>query len=305
MAKTPRWRRTDRSGPESGSGTDEAGGTPGTAAAVDEADSTPEPTPEPEAPAKTEPDHAAGSAAYVPSGFALKNLTPVLLLRAAHPRQVLLTAFGLAVAAAFAGRPSRELALVFCTALVGQTVLGWFNDLVDARRDLAHARTTKPVAVGRLDPGTLWFAMAIAVFVLVPLSIGNGVNAGLAYLASVAVAVVGTWGPLRRGFWSWLPWAVSFALYPAFLSYGGWGGQEDGNPPQLAMTLLAAFLGVGVHLLTALWGLVADNEDGWTYLPLKLGLRLGASRLLWVALAWIVVALAALAYAGSSVGLAR
>ena len=35
--------------------------------------------------------------------------------------------------------------------------------------------------------------------------------------------------------------------------------------------MLAALLGIGVHLLTALWGLVPDNEDGWTYLPLKLG----------------------------------
>ena len=48
------------------------------------------------------------------------------------------------------------------------------------------------------------------------------------------------------------------------------------------MTVLAAALGVGVHFLRALWGLVPDNADGWTYLPLKLGLRIGASRLLWV-----------------------
>ena len=84
---------------------------------------------------------------------------------------------------------------------------------------------------------------------------------------------------------SWVPWAAAFALYPAFLSYGGWGGQERGAPPEIAVTVLAAVLGVGVHLLTSLWGLVADNEDNWTYLPLRLGRRIGASRLLWVALA--------------------
>ena len=32
--------------------------------------------------------------------------------------------------------------------------------------------------------------------------------------------------------------------------------------------------------MRAVWGLVADHEDGWTYLPLKLGLKLGATRLL-------------------------
>ena len=62
--------------------------------------------------------------------------------------------------------------------------------------------------------------------------------------------------------------------------------------------MLAALLGIGVHLLTALWGLVPDNEDGWTYLPLKLGLRLGASRLLWVAATYTVLVLVGLAFAG-------
>jgi hypothetical protein len=60
-----------------------------------------------------------------------------------------------------------------------------------------------------------------------------------------------------------------------------------------------------VHLLTALWGLVADNEDGWTYLPLKLGLKIGASRLLWVAGTYTVLVLVALAFAGTYVGLAQ
>ncbi len=100
---------------------------------------------------------------------------------------------------------------------------------------------------------------------------------------SLAIGLVGQWVWLRKGFFSWLPWAAAFALYPAFLSYGGWGGQERGAPPELLVTALAALLGIGVHFLTALWGLVPDNEDGWTYLPLKLGLQIGASRLLWVA----------------------
>lgn len=302
MAKTPRWRRAERSATEPGSVTDGAGGT--TYAEPETPTETPTETADAADPDAVT-DHATASAAYVPGAFSLRHLTPVLLLRAAHPRQAVLTAFGLAVAAGISGRPGRELILVFATVLVGQTILGWFNDLVDRRRDLAHARTTKPVAMGTLDPGTLWFSLAIAVLVVVPLSIGNGINAGSTYLISLAVGLVGQWPALRRGFWSWLPWAVSFALYPAFLSYGGWGGQEHGAPPEVSMTVLAALLGVGVHLLTALWGLVPDNEDGWSYLPLKLGLKLGASRLLWVALLWIAVVLVAIAYTGSHTGLSQ
>src|SRR5262245_49394817 len=54
----------------------------------------------------------------------LAHATPVLLLRAAHPRVAVLTAGGLAIAAAIAGRPSREVGLVLATVLVGQALLG-------------------------------------------------------------------------------------------------------------------------------------------------------------------------------------
>jgi hypothetical protein len=142
------------------------------------------------------------------------------------------------------------------------------------------------------------------VLLVVPLSISNGVTAGVAYLLSLLVGLLGNVA-LRQGFLSWLPWAAAFALYPAFLSYGGWAGSADGGPPQPAMTGLAALLGIGVHFLTALWGLVADNEDEWTYLPLKLGLRLGAGRLLALASVYLTGVLVALAFTGTYVGLAQ
>lgn len=237
--------------------------------------------------------------------FSLRNLTPLLVLRAAHPRQALVTALALGIAAALAGRPTRELLLVMATVLVGQACLGWFNDLIDRSRDARHGTAGKPVADGRLDPGTVWFVLAIAVFLVVPLSINNSVYAGSAYLISLAVAVLGSWIWIRKGFFSWVPWAASFALLPAFLSYGGWGGQDNGSPPEISVTVLAAALGVGIHVLRALWGLVPDQADGWTYLPLRLGRRLGASRLLWVSSLYTVAVLVALAFAATSVGLAQ
>ena len=281
-----------------------------TAGAVQLADETADRAPSaPPADTLTEPAPDADSTEDgwepEPPQFKLGNLTPFLLVRAAHPRQALITAVGMTVAAALAGRPSRELLLILSTVLVGQVILGWFNDLVDRKRDARHQRTGKPLADGRLDPGTVWFCLALAVFLVVPLSVGNGLYAGSAYLISLAIGLVGQWVWLRKGFLSWLPWAAAFALYPAFLSYGGWGGQEKGAPPELLITGLAALLGIGVHLLTALWGLVPDNEDRWTYLPLKLGLKIGASRLLWLAGTYTVLVLVALAFAGTHVGLAQ
>lgn len=259
----------------------------------------PETTPTPSAPPSSDPER--------PRRRLLLDSLPVLLTRAAHPRQAVLTAAGLAAVAALDARPGREVALVAATVLVGQAVLGWHNDLIDRRRDRAHERTDKPLADGRLEPGTGWFAWCCGVLLLVPLAVNNGVLAGCCYLAAVAVGLLGNLDNrlVRRGLLSWLPWAVAFGLYPAFLSYGGWGGQAEGDPPQAALVALAALLGIGVHFLTALWGLVADDEDGWTYLPLQVGRRTGATRLLVLTLVYLAAVGTAFAVTAHQLGLSR
>jgi 4-hydroxybenzoate polyprenyltransferase len=231
------------------------------------------------------------------------RLAPVLLVRAAHPRQALLTALGMAVAAAASGRVAREIGLVAVTVLVGQALLGWDNDLVDEKSDRAEGRTSKPLVAG-LDRGTLGFWLACAVLLVVPLSLSSGIDAGLAYLASLGVGALGN-RVLRGGRLSWLPWAISFALYPAYLSYGGWGGGSHGHPPTWAMTFAAGLLGIGVHVLTSLRGLVDDNQAGRRHLPLRLALRLGAPRLLVLASLYCALVAAALVVLGSTVGLSQ
>jgi 4-hydroxybenzoate polyprenyltransferase len=234
----------------------------------------------------------------------LGSAWPVLLLRAAHPRQGLLTAAGVALAALLAGRSLREVGLVLATVVVGQAVLGWHNDLVDRDRDRRHQSPGKPIAEGLLDAGTVWFSLVCGLLLLVPLSVSNGLTAGGAYVVSVVVGLLGN-VVLRRTLFSWVTWAVSFALLPAFLSYGGWGGASTGSAPQVLMVVLAALLGVGVHVLASLRGLVVDHEDGWRSLPLRIALRTGAARLLVISLAWTVVVVAAMLVTGSQVGLAR
>lgn len=231
----------------------------------------------------------------------MRSWTLVSLVRAAHARLALLTAVGVAVAAALSGRALREVLLVLGTVLVGQCILGWVNDVVDRKRDAAHDRD-KPVAAGRLDPGTATFAAACGVLLVVPLSVAAGTWAGLSFLGYVAVGLLGN-VVLRRGWLSWVTWAVSYALLPAYLAYGGWNGDGTTTPPEIGLTVLAAALGVCVHFLTALPGLVADHQDGFKHLPLRVALRLGAPRLLWVSIAATVVVLAAMAVVGTQTGL--
>lgn len=226
------------------------------------------------------------------------------LVLACHPVPTAAMTVGVTVAAALTGRSLLELGLVAATVLSGQLTVGWLNDVVDRHRDRQVGRQDKPVALGWVDPGTVTFSIALVVLLLVPLSVANGTYAGIAHLLAVGSAwLYNLW--LKRSFLSWLPYAVSFGLLPAFLSYGGLGGGMHGGPPTLAMTVLAALLGVGIHFLNALPDLVEDNRTGVKHLPLRIALKTGAPRLLWLSMAWTALVGAGIVVAGLTVGVTQ
>ena len=188
------------------------------------------------------------------------------------------------------------------TVLVGQAILGWDNDLADRVRDRRHERPGKPIALGWLDPGTVWFTLTCALLLVVPLAIANGTVAGPTYLIALLVGLLGN-RFLRGHVLSFLPWVVQFALYPAFLAYGGWAGVGEDTPPTITMTVLAGVLGLCVHVLRALPGLVQDNQDGYRSLPLRLALRTGAPTLLVIAGCATAVVVVVMLITGRTVGL--
>lgn len=258
---------------------------------------------------------ATAAAAAVPSGatatrggigdrFSLREWTPLLLLQSSHPKQAIITALSLAGAAILTGRSPKEVGVIAVTVLVGQAILGWHNDVVDRRHDRDNNIAGKPVADGRLDPGTVWYAIIAAFWVLLPLAVTTGLTAGCIYMGSVAVGMLGN-VLFRTGFLSFWSWVVSFGMLPAYLSYGGWGGQAKGDPPEVSIVVLAALLGIGIHFTRSVWGLVADHAEGWTYLPLKLGLKLGATRLLMLSSVYTAVIVVLLAVFGARDGLTR
>jgi 4-hydroxybenzoate polyprenyltransferase len=224
------------------------------------------------------------------------------LVRCAHPKQSMLLAVGVGLAAAIAGRPAREALVAGAAVLVAQLLLGLVNDVVDERADVRSGVTGKPVAEGVVPAGNATFVAVVLLLLLVPLSLQNGTVAGGTLLITVVVGFVhDRW--LHRTWLSWLGWAATFGLLPAFLSYGGWGGGRHGGPPTVAITVVAALLGVCVHFLTTLPDLVADHQSGARNLPLLVALRTGAPKLLIASVVATVAAAAGLVVVALQVGL--
>jgi 4-hydroxybenzoate polyprenyltransferase len=227
----------------------------------------------------------------------------VALLLAAHPLAAVVMAAAMVIAAALSGgRDAVELLTVGGAVLVGQLTIGWVGDIADRHRDRQAGRDNRPIAMGWVSASTAAWSTAYATCVLVPLALTNGTEAGSAYLLSVVVAWVGT-RTLRGSVLSFLPAAISFALLPTFLSYGGSGGGSQGDPPTVAISVAAAFVGIGVHFLTTLPDLVGDNTAGLNHLPLRIAKRIGAAKLLWATVVYLAVAIAVTGYVGATVGL--
>ena len=225
----------------------------------------------------------------------------ISLLLACHPLPAAAMTVALTVAATLMGRSGPECLLVAATIFTGQLTVGWINDVVDAERDRRTGRRDKPVALGWIDPGTVNRATVGMALLVIPLSFANGTASGIAHLA----AVLSAWAYdlyLKQTVLSWLPYAVSFGLLPAFLSYGGLGLGLHGAPPTLAMTATAALLGIGIHFLNTLPDLEEDNAMGVRHLPLLVSLRIGTPRLRWISTAFTVAAAAAMVTAALTVG---
>lgn len=200
------------------------------------------------------------------------------LVRAAHPGPTLaVTAIATALAVAVGRGPPGTL-LVALTVLSGQLSIGWCNDLVDRDRDRRSARADKPLATGALPPAAVAWACAAASVACVPLSLANGVAAGLAHLVLVGSGWAYNLG-VKRTVASPLPYAVSFGLLPAVVTLGLPGSPW---PPSWAI-LGGSLLGVGAHGVNVLPDFEEDLATGVRGLPQRLGrpaTRIGAAGVL-------------------------
>jgi 4-hydroxybenzoate polyprenyltransferase len=194
------------------------------------------------------------------------------LLGASHPLPSLAVTVLATALSAGAGRSAGGCVLVAAAVLSGQLSIGWCNDLVDRARDVAAGRRDKPLATGAVSVRLVTGACALAVVLCVPLSLASGWRAGVAHLAGVA----GGWAydlGLKRTPWSFLPYAVSFALLAAFITLG-----LPGHPaPPAWLLVAAALLGTGAHFLNVVPDVDADLAAGVRGLPQRMGAAAAAA----------------------------
>lgn len=199
-----------------------------------------------------------------------------ILVRACHPEPTVAVTAMAAALAAGTGRNPAGVVTVGLAVLAGQLSVGWHNDWFDAERDRRAGRDDKPLVdgagAGNRPSGAgsrrrlVGIAAATALVACVPLSLLSGWKAAAAHLAAVGLA----WGynaGLKSTRWSWVPYAVSFALLVAFVSLGG----PNRNWPAWWALAAGALLGVGAHLVNAVPDLAADAATGVRGLPQRLG----------------------------------
>lgn len=244
-----------------------------------------------------------------------RRITPFLtrwlhLLRAAHPIQAVALATLLGALAALSGRSASGSLSAGLAVFVVQLALGLDNDRADAGHDYRAQTRGKPIARGQVHPADAGYWMIVLVLLAVPLSQLQGLVAGSALLLTLPLGWLNN-HCLHRTVFSFVPWMGSFALYAVFLSYagganrpgdGGVQGLLEAAPPTWQAVASAALAGLTLHLTTSLRDLVTDHKSGARNLPLRLGLQIGAPRLLVVTLALAAASVAALTVTGLTVG---
>ncbi|MFB6812464.1 UbiA family prenyltransferase [Streptomyces sp. NPDC056387] len=219
------------------------------------------------APAAGPPAPAAGPPAHAAPALSAASA----LLGACHPVPAAAVTLFTAALAAAVGRSLPGAALTVAAVAAGQLSVGWSNDRVDLRRDLATGRRDKPLASGAVRPAAVTAAAVTALLLCIPLSLATGALAGCAHLWGVGAA----WAynlRLKGTAASWVPYALAFGLLPAFVTLG-----LPGAPwPPWWLTAAAALLGAGAHFANVLPDIEDDLATGVVGLPHRIGARCAA-----------------------------
>jgi 4-hydroxybenzoate polyprenyltransferase len=197
--------------------------------------------------------------------------TAVALAKCSHPDAVAAVTVLCGLLASTTGRGPLGTVAVVSAVLAGQLFVGWQNDYLDRVRDAAAERGDKPLAAGRVNPRTVRAAAAVALVAAVFLSLLSGGAAAAAHYVGIAMAVLYNLG-LKATPASVVPYAIAFALLPAFITLG----PPIQRPPAAWAAPTGAALGAGAHFMQVLPDLDRERAEGVGGLPQLLGARASA-----------------------------
>ncbi|MGH3499439.1 MAG: UbiA family prenyltransferase [Nocardioidaceae bacterium] len=185
-----------------------------------------------------------------------------------HPLPTLAVTAMATVLLVVVGNPPGTCAVGAAAVLTGQLSIGWSNDLVDSRRDLAAGRRDKPVAAGFVAARIAGTATALALTATVPLSLALGWRAGVTHLFGVACGwLYNVW--LKSTPLSPLPFLAAFASLPAVATLAL---PSHPWPPVWAM-VASGLIGGAAHFGNVLPDLDEDARTGISGLPHRIGTR--------------------------------
>ena len=209
-------------------------------------------------------------------------------IAATHFPQALAMVLLMTIATAVCGGAWWSVALVLVASAAGQATVGWTNDAHDAESDRTAGRANRPTVRGSLRPEQLRVPVMVSASLTSPLSfLAAGWVGGGAHIAAVASALVYNYW-LSRTLWSWLPYAVSFALMTVFVAQAS----SSSLWPTWPVLCLSVLVGVTAHLFNAMPDIDSDRRMGLGGLAVALGRR----RSIALAVVLMAFALASLAW---------
>ncbi len=194
---------------------------------------------------------------------------PLALVRASHPEPGLAVTCLAVALAVFSGMPGGRVVVLAVAVLSGQLLVGWTNDLIDARVDRRAGRDEKPLASGVLTIPWVATAVGVATGICVVFSLLCGPAAAVVHLVfGVGAAITYNLG-LKSTVVSWVPYMVAFGALPVAVGLT----LRPTELPPVWVVVVAGLLGIGAHLLNVYPDLQADAATGVRGLPQRLGRR--------------------------------
>jgi 4-hydroxybenzoate polyprenyltransferase len=149
---------------------------------------------------------------------------------------------------------------------VGQLVVGWSNDFIDAPLDIAAHRTKKPIVSKEINPKQLKKSIFGALFVALILSLFSplGLTGTLIHFLGILSATFYNL-KLKPTILSPLPYIISFGLLPWAIYL------PAGNQPPLWLFIDFMLIAVAFHFFNVLKDFQWDIKQGIMGLPQHLG----------------------------------